>query len=605
MGEHSQVDLEAGGSGVASHDVDVRRELTRRLAQQAAVAELGQAALSGLTVDKLCELAVEQIHAVLGVEFAKVLQLAADGRRLIVKAGIGWHQHVKAGVTSVPNDARSQAGYTLLLDEPVIVPDFAAEHRFLAPELLLEHSVVSGMSVVIPTRTGPYGVIGVHASEPRLFTMHDGAFLQAVANVIGSAVQNARWFEEVEVQSDARERRARGQAALARCAHALLAGEGQGRLQEAMDALLDATDSSYVFLQQNTVDDDGQPGIETLVSASQAPPEEVEALSRYWRRAHWSALPTSRAVLERGEIYTGNPAELTGPEAEIHLRAPAVVRSELKCPIFVNGAWVGMVGCSDTVMERVWTEDERQLYETAAAMIGAYWEREAAREILMGLVRSKDEFLASVSHELRTPLTGVVGFGEILRDPRRSFTASEREELLDVMLRQANDLSNIVEDLSIAAKADLGTLYVSMGPVDLAAQVSEALESFDPTLVADLEVTRQETWVTADAARIRQIVRNLVSNAFRYGGDVVRIGVERRGDAGSITVRDDGQPIGEQDRVRIFEPFERAHAVRGVTAALGLGLSISKRLAELMGGELFYSHDGRESIFELRLPMGG
>jgi signal transduction histidine kinase len=100
---------------------------------------------------------------------------------------------------------------------------------------------------------------------------------------------------------------------------------------------------------------------------------------------------------------------------------------------------------------------------------------------------------------------------------------------------------------------------------------------------------------------VKQIVRNLVVNAERYGGPGRRMVVEGSGASAVLEVRDDGPPIPHEEHERIFEPYERGEDRPGVTAAVGLGLAVSRRLAILMEGDLSYGHDG-ESVFRLSLP---
>ena len=163
-------------------------ELEARLRQQAAVADLGQRSLAGADVSALMEHAAVQVRETLGVSYAKVLELLPSGQEMLLRAGAGWKEGL-VGSATVSADRGSQAGYTLFAHEPVIVEDLATETRFSEPALLLEHGVVSGISVIIRGDGGPYGVLGAHATERRAFTYDDVHFLQAVANVLSAAIQ--------------------------------------------------------------------------------------------------------------------------------------------------------------------------------------------------------------------------------------------------------------------------------------------------------------------------------------------------------------------------------------------------------------------------------
>jgi PAS domain S-box-containing protein len=161
------------------------RELAR---QQAAVAELGTRALGTYDLQSLMDEAVASLAEVLRVEYAKVLEHLPGGERLLLRSGVGWEEGL-VGRATVGAGRDSQAGYTLLSEEPVVVGDLRSEARFAGPSLLRDHAVVSGMSVVIRGRKQPFGVLGAHTKQPRTFTADDVNFLSAIANVLAAAIE--------------------------------------------------------------------------------------------------------------------------------------------------------------------------------------------------------------------------------------------------------------------------------------------------------------------------------------------------------------------------------------------------------------------------------
>jgi signal transduction histidine kinase len=106
----------------------------------------------------------------------------------------------------------------------------------------------------------------------------------------------------------------------------------------------------------------------------------------------------------------------------------------------------------------------------------------------------------------------------------------------------------------------------------------------------------------ADPIRVRQIIRNLLVNAWRYGGLEIRVALEERDNWAQVHVTDDGPGIPPEDRERVFEPYERAHHRFGQPASVGLGLTVSRQLARLMGGTLTYEYENGWSKFSLSLP---
>jgi PAS domain S-box-containing protein len=199
-------------------DITARKQaeaaLQTRARQQAAVAELGQRALAGIDLTTLLNEAVSLVARTLEVEYSNVLELLPDGHALLLRAGVGWRPGL-VGRATVGAGRESQAGYTLLCREPVIVEDLRAEARFSGPPLLHEHGVVSGLSVVIPGQARPFGVLGAHTAQQRSFTRDDVNVLQAVANVLAMTIERQR-IEAERAELLTREQAARAEAEAAR-----------------------------------------------------------------------------------------------------------------------------------------------------------------------------------------------------------------------------------------------------------------------------------------------------------------------------------------------------------------------------------------------------
>lgn len=225
-------------------------------------------------------------------------------------------------------------------------------------------------------------------------------------------------------------------------------------------------------------------------------------------------------------------------------------------------------------------------------------------ERLEHLVRSKDEFVASVSHELRTPLAAVMGFAEILRDDQTSLSDDERHELTTTIAQEAYDLAGIVDDLLVAARAEIDSVHISQVVVDVGANCAQVVEVLPIADQSRIRIAEPPGRVKAisDPVRLRQIVRNLITNAIRYGGPDVFIEYERQGERVVLSVRDNGDEIPPSAQERIFLPYFSAHDAGSQPSAVGLGLTVSRQLADMMGGHLRYSHDGHWSVFELELP---
>ncbi|HKW40004.1 MAG TPA: PAS domain S-box protein [Gemmatimonadales bacterium] len=159
--------------------------------QQEAVAHLGQRALAGAPLDELLAGAVTLAARVLEVPFASLLELRPESRTLLLRAGVGWRDGA-VGRTVVPADADSHAGYVLRSTGQVVVEDLATDTRFGQAPLLRPHGIVSSLSVLVYGPQRPFGILGVHTTSRRAFAIHDTHFLQAVANVLATAIERRR-----------------------------------------------------------------------------------------------------------------------------------------------------------------------------------------------------------------------------------------------------------------------------------------------------------------------------------------------------------------------------------------------------------------------------
>ncbi len=159
--------------------------------QQEAVAHLGQQALAGAPLDELVAGAVALAARVLDVPFASLLELRPESRTLLLRAGVGWREGA-VGRTVLRADADSYAGYVLRSTGQVVVEDLATEARFGNAPLLTPHGVVSSLSVIVHGKARPFGILGAHTAVRRDFAIHDAHFLQAVANVLATAIDRTR-----------------------------------------------------------------------------------------------------------------------------------------------------------------------------------------------------------------------------------------------------------------------------------------------------------------------------------------------------------------------------------------------------------------------------
>jgi len=241
------------------------------------------------------------------------------------------------------------------------------------------------------------------------------------------------------------------------------------------------------------------------------------------------------------------------------------------------------------------------LYRSAARRQNKQKELEARLEAQRELNKAKDEFVASVSHELRTPLTSIYGFAQLLGEGGASDPAVTKE-LVGLIRGETDELSRMVEDLLTAARADAGALAYHLEDFSASTGVERALA---PLIKGgeDIRMDVVDAQVFADDFRFRQIVRNLVSNARRYGATPIGVRGAVVDGAYQLTVYDHGEGVAPHVEERMFQRFVHQGHQPLLVGSVGLGLSIVRILAEGMSGTAAYERANGETRFIITFPM--
>jgi phosphoserine phosphatase RsbU/P len=345
---------------VIEHDITGRKraehEIRMLATRQSVTAELGLQALRSDPLGSVFDEAVAQLAKVLSVDYARVLELQPDGTTLLLRAGVGWKEGVVGHAETVA-EPESQAGFTLRSQEPVVVENLAKETRFRTVPMFDDPPVVSGMSTVIATGTGPYGVLAVHTRQQRTFTEDEVTFLQSVANVLGTIIERRRADEEL-VRSN------RAHRALSRCNEALVRAVDESTLLNQICRLI-VDEAGYRFCWVGHADENDLKTVTPIAQAGEGR-DYLRTVNISWADVERGRGPTGLAI-RTGErqvvrVFAADPR--VAPWREVAVRCGFA--SSMAIPLVVDGRIFGALTIYSAETEAFGTEEVELLSELAA-----------------------------------------------------------------------------------------------------------------------------------------------------------------------------------------------------------------------------------------------
>jgi PAS domain S-box-containing protein len=236
-----------------------------------------------------------------------------------------------------------------------------------------------------------------------------------------------------------------------------------------------------------------------------------------------------------------------------------------------------------------------------------------AKELAEAGSRAKSEFLSRMSHELRTPMNAILGFAQLLDMSRKEPLTSIQKERVKQIVKGGQHLLELINEILDISRIEANRLQISPEPVSIRESIQEALDLTTPLavkrhiqVVAKLGGAAVNSFVMADRQRLKQVLLNLLGNAVKYnydGGSVIITCEETPANTWRISIADTGPGIEPKNLARLFLPFERLVAEQSNVEGTGLGLTLAKRLVELMQGQIgVKSAPGRGSTFWIELP---
>jgi PAS domain S-box-containing protein len=523
----------------------VQQEMETRVRQQEAVAAIGAHALSDTSLGNVYKEVCETVTHTLDVEFCKILEAQFDGKTLLLRAGSGWKEGL-IGTAMVDAGPHSQAGYALQCNQPVVVEDLAGEARFDPAALLLDHGVVSGLSVIIPGRERPFGVLGAHTSKRRKFKNEDVHFLESVAHILSAAIQ--RGTSESAIQ--------KSEAWL------------RNLVATTQDAVVSIDRRGCVVLFNRSAERifgyRAEEIIGRKVNTLMAEPyaaEHDEYIERYERTGEAKAIGQIRTVTARRKDGMLFPIELSVTEIEIdeNVHYAAFIRD-----------------ISDKV------ELQKQLVESEKlAAIGGT--------------------AAKIGHEIANPLNGIYLTLQLL-EQRLSRQASVDERVTGDVLRikkEIGRLNQLVQEFRTLSRQQ----DYHFRPMNLAPLLNETLDLQQPVLearsiVISRHIADDLPGVPVDEDRMKQALLNLIKNAGEAmpNGGTLTVAVTASDGSVAIHIKDTG--IGIAPGSDVFQPFFTTKK-----EGTGLGLIIVRQIILAHRGTIVYdSEPGEGTTFHITLP---
>ena len=545
--KHTEAGLQKNEALLRQAHEELESRLQVRVLQQAIVARIGQRALSGIELSALMEETTVLVAQTLRVGFCKILELLPDGNALLLRSGVGWKEGL-VGQATVDAGTKSQAGYTLLSNEPVIIKDLRTEERFSGPPLLREHGVVSGLSVIIGRKDRPFGVLGAHTAKARTFTEDDVHFLEAVANVLSQVIDNRRSLDEIRRSANWLER---------------LIDTGQDAVvsidRRGCIVLFNAAAERVFGYSAREI---AGRKVNDLMDEPYAS-EHDHYIERYEKTGEARAIGRIRTVTARrknGELF---PIELSVTEIE----------------------------ADDDVHYAAFIRDISEKERLHAQLV------ENERLVAIGTTAAK------IGHELANPLNGMSLTIQLLEQRLR-----KQSNLLDTQITstvnrlhtEVSRLSTLLEQFRSLSRREKFTFQRTT----LTALVGEAIEIEMPRY-AELGIQVECSFpsnlptIIVDIDKMKQVIFNLTKNAAEAMAGGGKISIKGSASENSIVLEISDTGTGIPPGIDIFEPFFTTKP-----QGTGIGLSVVQQIVSAHGGSISYSSEhGKGTTFVITLPQ--
>lgn len=522
---------------------------------------------SSLDFEKILQRTLEVLNEVIGASHATCMVLQSDNRKLKHIATVGYSTPVPpGGMPSVLNINQGLVGWIIANRKSVLIDDVLEDKRWIQlPNSWYHHRSAVGAPIIIGDQL--LGVLLLYYPEVGKFSATQLDLIQAAANQMAVAIKNAELYHLTVNQKEELSSLLRDQ-----------------RIETSRSrSILEAIADGVIVTDQN--------GVVTLFNHSA---ERMLGMNR--------AALIGRSIEHFTDLFD-----------HVALAWMQTIKSWTEDPFSFNG--------SNTFTEQVGLSNGNVLSVNLAPVINNnefFGTVSVFRDIthLIEVDRMKSEFVATVSHELRTPMTSIKGYVDILLMGVAGAMSEQQKNFLQVVQENTERLTILVNDLLDLSRIEAGQVNLSMQPVDLVEIIDDSLLEINRLTVAenksmqfDINLPQELPDINGDPERIRQILINLLGNAFHYTLENGKVSLSAKcvGDEVQIDIHDNGIGIPPKEQERIFDRFYRGdnHMVIA-TAGTGLGLSIVSKLINMHQGRIWVQSSGIEgegSTFSFTLPI--
>jgi GAF domain-containing protein/CheY-like chemotaxis protein len=601
FGEQASLSLEAAR---------LLEQTERRANQLQTTAEISERVGQILDLDVLLPQVVNLIRERFSYDHVQVFLMDANDDYAVLRASTG-----EAGAKLLSINHKLQKGSASVIGqvtatrEVTIASDTADARVVHKPNPYLPDTR-SEIALPLIVKGRVVGALDVQSNHPNAFSDEDVQALSTLAAQISIAIDNARLYEDAQ-------NRANELGFLFDVTTAATAADSlDSVLQSIVERLHESLEAGVVAIYLPTTYVDYNKNVRRMLKAA-------------------AVVGTSQPVSELAEVKIGDAENLIGivgstmqsqivPNIDKEVRYLPIApdsKSATVVPIASGSELVGLIALESSSLN-AYTTDTLTLLLTLAGSLAAVIQNtllveqlQQSNEQLREVDRLKSQFLANMSHELRTPLNSIIGFSRVMLKGIDGPLTEMQEQDLTTIFNSGNHLLNLINDILDQAKIEANEMQLKIAPFEVKPMI-ESVKSMAVGLLKDknlqlyVEVAPNLPPAYGDEFRTRQILLNLVSNAVKFtpeGSVTLRVTTETRNDKRMIRadVIDTGIGIAEKDMPILFEQFRQVdNSLTRTVGGTGLGLPISRALAELQGGELLVASEvGKGSTFTVTIPV--